>query len=781
MAMSPFHHHNPQPAKAEDLAAMHLPDQQPPATVRSEPVPATPEEMRRINESRLAFGLDPFPIKTPLPSQCTATAQPFQSDCNASKQNYETNPTKIEPAASSNATVEKVPEINPESYAKPPQSHAEPPQSVPSPARLAANRENAKKSTGPKTKKGKARSSRNAILHGLTSEKEINSSFDYKNEFKAFQKEIHRQFESNNTLELTLVDRLVTIMWRLRRIPSMETELIDFNVEHGPAAAALGRTEGRNFNNIARYESHLDRSLHRTLKELKEARETRRAVPYPCRSMKQLDEEDRLWAICDEMDAEQAALEAAYFASKAQGSQSPLSNDVCAMGRGLGEGKSHQPDLSDSSDFCNGQSSIVNRQSQPNAERPTPNAFPPNRRSPVASSDPATLSPPRERVGPGSSETVPSPQCQDRGEGDLKLYVIDQISSQNTSPAACCGGGSVSEANSGGGVWTASRQSLVAGSNSDVSDVSDTSDLPAPHDSRFTDLAPSSCALLPALNQDKSRAEEEGEGDGGSEKHNLWLPFAGPSQVHLPGDHTDATDATDHTPLRENYETNPIPLSGDLSDVSDKSDLSVSHDHSWPGDPTDPTDPTDSGNVQSSIVNRQWDPARSDHPSNIIHQASSPAPPNTSIPNTPIPLRPVTDPPATAKPLQSQCNAPPASALTHKSKTDETASHPPAASCSQRESPATPPCSRDRSRQARSQAREAPTRQPDAPSSTVQTTRTPRSYSAQATYPAGPQTSDPHPPTRPAPSANSQKSKSRPRDETPPSPPHAQRGRSSLR
>ena len=37
-----------------------------------------------------------------------------------------------------------------------------------SPEQAAANRENSKKSTGPKTEAGKARAARNAVTHGLT-------------------------------------------------------------------------------------------------------------------------------------------------------------------------------------------------------------------------------------------------------------------------------------------------------------------------------------------------------------------------------------------------------------------------------------------------------------------------------------------------------------------------------------------------------------------------------------------------------------------------------------
>jgi hypothetical protein len=92
---------------------------------------------------------------------------------------------------------------------------------------IRANCENAKKSTGPKTSAGKKRSAKNAIQHGLTAESQITTVFEYEGEFNEFQDGIFRQFDPKSMLEITLVDRIVSLMWRLQRFPLMEAATLN--------------------------------------------------------------------------------------------------------------------------------------------------------------------------------------------------------------------------------------------------------------------------------------------------------------------------------------------------------------------------------------------------------------------------------------------------------------------------------------------------------------------------------------------------------------------------
>lgn len=90
---------------------------------------------------------------------------------------------------------------------------------------IRANRLNAAYSTGPKTVAGKKRSSRNAIVHDLTS-RTVVTIFEDDQEFQEFASEIRDAFSQPSPIEHELINRLIGLLWRLRRAQAVETGLI---------------------------------------------------------------------------------------------------------------------------------------------------------------------------------------------------------------------------------------------------------------------------------------------------------------------------------------------------------------------------------------------------------------------------------------------------------------------------------------------------------------------------------------------------------------------------
>jgi hypothetical protein len=80
---------------------------------------------------------------------------------------------------------------------------------------IKANRLNALKSTGPRMAKGKARSSRNALTHGLTAQEIVIPGED-RATYQAFRQQLIDDLQPNGSCELDLIDRLAATLWRLR-------------------------------------------------------------------------------------------------------------------------------------------------------------------------------------------------------------------------------------------------------------------------------------------------------------------------------------------------------------------------------------------------------------------------------------------------------------------------------------------------------------------------------------------------------------------------------------
>jgi len=133
-------------------------------------------------------------------------------------------------------------------------------------ARQTANAANARLSTGPRTAEGKARSAQNACKHGLTAAQLIIGAED-REEFDEFLAQLQTDICPQGAIQQILFDQLVASAWNLRRIRRMETELTAsaesyLDILDDPALTAK-------LDRLARHETRIERSFHRSLRELK--------------------------------------------------------------------------------------------------------------------------------------------------------------------------------------------------------------------------------------------------------------------------------------------------------------------------------------------------------------------------------------------------------------------------------------------------------------------------------------------------------------------------------
>jgi hypothetical protein len=90
---------------------------------------------------------------------------------------------------------------------------------------LEANRANARRSTGPKSQRGKARSRRNALTHGLTAT-QILVPGEKPEQLDRLREGLHADFAPGSTIERELVDQLALLLLRRRRVPVVEAALL---------------------------------------------------------------------------------------------------------------------------------------------------------------------------------------------------------------------------------------------------------------------------------------------------------------------------------------------------------------------------------------------------------------------------------------------------------------------------------------------------------------------------------------------------------------------------
>src|SRR5262245_22608525 len=96
--------------------------------------------------------------------------------------------------------------------------------------KLAANRANALKSTGPRTARGRRRVSMNGLRHGFFAQHLVLKGENMR-DFIRLRMQLLHDLRPRGAIELLLVERIVSASWRLRRLQTIES------VTHHTAAA----------------------------------------------------------------------------------------------------------------------------------------------------------------------------------------------------------------------------------------------------------------------------------------------------------------------------------------------------------------------------------------------------------------------------------------------------------------------------------------------------------------------------------------------------------------
>ena len=165
---------------------------------------------------------------------------------------------------------------------------------------IRASRENAKKSTGPRTPEGKARSSKNALKHGLLAQDSVIPGEDPA-EFDRHLTTYEDTYLPRNCIEKELVRQIADAAWRMQRLTRIEATIITAAIErtrtyqqevrrdrmregHEGDLQLLGASmiSGTQFlNDLGRYDAHLNRRFYRAvelmMKIRKEERKSREA------------------------------------------------------------------------------------------------------------------------------------------------------------------------------------------------------------------------------------------------------------------------------------------------------------------------------------------------------------------------------------------------------------------------------------------------------------------------------------------------------------------------
>ena len=176
---------------------------------------------------------------------------------------------------------------------------------------IAANRRNAKLSRGPKTEEGKAKAAKNSLKHGVLSRNVLLVDEDA-GAFSELAERLQATLKPDGELEAALVERIIELIWRLRRLGKIENAVLvwqrlqlaakqlwsssDASYSASDIVREAAKKEGveklvllgqafvsgeDSLAKLSRYETSIERSLYKALHELERRQAARLGEHLP--------------------------------------------------------------------------------------------------------------------------------------------------------------------------------------------------------------------------------------------------------------------------------------------------------------------------------------------------------------------------------------------------------------------------------------------------------------------------------------------------------------------
>ena len=138
------------------------------------------------------------------------------------------------------------------------------------PSQIAANRENSKKSSGPKTSEGKAKSCLNHLSHGFTSNTARLIPGENEEEFKALLADLMDEYQPATPTEQILVEKMTQNQWLSGRAFRLQSDAFSCKGGYFPKT-----TITKDLGVLIRYQTSAERAFHQAHKELVTAQKQR--------------------------------------------------------------------------------------------------------------------------------------------------------------------------------------------------------------------------------------------------------------------------------------------------------------------------------------------------------------------------------------------------------------------------------------------------------------------------------------------------------------------------